>query len=142
MEQLSLDHGLGQADVDLQDPEVPLIESDLESLHVKPVAGQHRGVVAPQHVGRRPSTADLGDIDDVVVNQRGRVDHLDYGRQADGGLAPVADELGGKQQQGGPKTLSATLVQVAPNGCDGARRGDRPRADLAVDLLELFPHEL
>ena len=66
--------------------EIALLEGDLEGLHVEPVARQHRGVVSPEHVRRGPPAAGLGDVDDVVVHQRGRVDHLDHGRQADGRL--------------------------------------------------------
>ena len=95
LQQLAFDHHLGEADEQVENLEIALAQRDLEGLHVEPVAGQHAGVIAPLHVGRRPAAARLGGIDHVVVHQRGGVDHLHHGAELDGrGRRAAAGQFG------------------------------------------------
>src|SRR5262249_5177236 len=83
LQQLSFDHLLRETDEEVEHAEVALLKRNFESLHVKPVAGQNAFGVAPACVGRRTSSPCLGFIDDVIMNQRGRMNDLYHGSQAD-----------------------------------------------------------
>ena len=48
--------------------EIPFFESDLEGLHIEPIAGEHAAVIAPTSVGRGATTTGVGAIDNVVVD--------------------------------------------------------------------------
>ena len=89
LQQFALDHLLGEFDQRVEDAEVAFLHRDLEGLHVEPVAGQHALGISPLGVGRRTAAAGLGLVDDVVVNQRGRVDDLDHGAESNGTASPV-----------------------------------------------------
>ena len=54
---------------------------------VEEVADEHRAAVAPERVRRRAAAAELGEVDDVVVEQRRRV------QQLDGGGRPASDAV-------------------------------------------------
>ena len=77
-EDLALDHLDRRVREEPQDLEVPLGQRHGHRVHVEVVADQHRQVVAPAVVDRRPAAADVGLVDDVVVDQRGRVDELHH----------------------------------------------------------------
>jgi hypothetical protein len=57
LQQLALDHLLGEADEQVEHAQVLLFQRHLEGLHVEPVAGQHAFFVAPGGVGRGPAAA-------------------------------------------------------------------------------------
>ena len=87
LDQFAFDHHLREADQQIENVEIALAQGDLKGLHVEPVAGENAGVIAPLHVGGRTAAAGLGDVDDVVMNERRGVDHFDHGAQLDRGLA-------------------------------------------------------
>src|SRR5580704_3730324 len=70
-------------------------------------------MIAPDGVRGRPATARFGDIDDIVVHQRGRVDHFHNGGHANRAIANFANQLRGKQHQNGPQALAAAILVVA-----------------------------
>jgi hypothetical protein len=86
LQQFAFDHLLRQFDEHVEDAEIALLHRDLEGLHVEPVAGQHAHRVAPLRVGGGTAAADLGFVDDVVVDQRRGVNDLDDGAQLDRAL--------------------------------------------------------
>ncbi len=104
----------------LEHAEVFLLQRNAEGLHVKPIAGQHAFLVAPGGIGRRPAAAHIGAINDVVVNQGCRVDHLHYRAQAYRSGTGVTQQVRGQQQQRWANALAAALAQVLGNFRDGA----------------------
>jgi len=82
LEQLAFDELLRQFDENIQDAEVAFLHGDFERLHVEPIAGQHTHRIAPLRVGGGTAAADLGLVDDVVVNERRGVDDLDRPKRA------------------------------------------------------------
>ena len=89
LEQLALDHLLGERDEEVEDAEVALFEGGGEGLHVEPVAGEDALGVAPGGVGGGAAAAGVGLVDDVVVDEGGGVEHLDDGAEADAASALV-----------------------------------------------------
>src|SRR5579864_1407030 len=77
LQQFALDHLLCEFDQGVENAEVSLLHSDLEGLHVKPVAGQHALRISPLRIGGGTAAASLRLIDNVVVNQRRGVNDLD-----------------------------------------------------------------
>ena len=142
LQQLALDHLLGEADEQIENAQVALFERHLEGLHVKPVAGQHAFFVAPGGVGRGAAAAGVGAVDDVVVDQRGGVHHLDHRAEADGALARVAEQMRGQQQQRRPDALAAALAQVFGDLSDGADAGGSVAAQLLLHRDEVLPQQL
>ena len=47
-----------------------------------------------------------------------------------------------QQQQRGPQTLAAALLQIAADGGDGLDRGQRFEVDRLLDPFEVFAHEI
>ena len=73
LEELALDHLLGEGDEEVEDVEVALGEGGVEGLHVEPVAGEDAFGVAPGGVGGGAAAASVGLVDDVVVDEGGGV---------------------------------------------------------------------
>jgi hypothetical protein len=69
-------------------------------------------------VQRGLAAAQAGVVDDVVVDQRRRVDELHHRAVGDLFLPVVAEEPGGEQQQRGPDPLAAALRDVLAGGLD------------------------
>ena len=123
---LALDHP--QRDVAQQphDVERVLGERHRHRLDVEEVAGQHGDVVAPARVHGLLAAAQLGVVDDVVVDEGGGVDELHHGGVQHRAAAGVAAQPRRHQQHRRPHPLAAALLDV------GANLGDD--ADLRLDL--------
>ena len=93
-------------------------------------------------LARGAAAAGVGAVDDVVVDQRGGVHHLDHRAQADGARAGVAKLMRGQQQQRGANALAAALAQVLGDFGDGADAGGGVAAQLLLDRHEVFPQQL
>ena len=61
--------------------EIAFFESDLEGLHIQPIARQHAAMIAPAGIRRGAAAARVGAIDHIVVDQRGAVKQFDDGGQ-------------------------------------------------------------
>jgi hypothetical protein len=134
-------HRLGQLDQQIQQAEIALADGDPERLHVEPVAGKHAGLVAPGAVGGRPAAAHLGVVDHVVMHQRGGVDHLDDGSQADRGVALGAAGAGAQQHQRRTQALAAAELEVTRDLGDRVDRADRVEADELLHPAEIRPDQ-
>ena len=142
LQQLALDHLLGEADEQVEHLEVALLERDAEGLHVEPVAGEHAAGVAPGGVGGGPAAAGVGRVDDVVVDQGGGVDHLHYGAQPDAATAAIAKSARRQQQQGGPDALAAAFAQVAGDFGDGLDGRVGIARELPLHGAEVIPQQV
>jgi hypothetical protein len=142
LEQLAFDHLLGKRDEQVEDAEVALFESVGEGLHVEPVAGEDALGVAPGGVGRRTAAADVGLVDDVVVDQGCGVEHLDYGAEADARVAGAAEGFGGEQQQQRADALAAAGHQVLRDVGDDVDVGGGLAGKLLLDGGEVVAEEV
>ena len=95
-------------------------------------------MVAPDGIARRTPAPRFCGVDDIVVDQRGRVNHLDYGREADGRFAVVAGNAGGEQEQDRAQPLAAAVLEISSNGGDDVHARDGFQADLALYALEVL----
>jgi hypothetical protein len=84
-------------------------------------------------IGSGAAAADLGFVDDVVVNESGGVDDLDDGCELNCARALVAEELGGEEQKGGTDTLAAAGTKVFADLGDGGDIRDRVVPELLFD---------
>ena len=142
LQQLALDHLLGEADEQVEHAQVALFERHFESLHVEPVAGQNALLVAPGGVGGRPAAARVGAVNNVVVDQRGRVHHLDHRAKANSAVAKKIQLMRSQQQKRGPDALAAAFAQVLGNFGDGADAGSGVAAELLFHRNEVLPQQL
>ena len=88
------------------------IDHHAEGLAEQEVADQHAGLVAPDHARRLPAAPQVALVDDVVVQQRGRVHELDAGRELDVAIAGIAEHLGRGERQHRAQALAAGRDQV------------------------------
>ena len=79
--------------------------------------------------------AHRGAVEDVVVDQRGRVDHLDDGAEDVMGRRSLAAGAGGQQQQDGPQPFAAVVPDVIDDGLD---LGIAALQCLRQDALDFF----
>jgi len=90
--------GVGQ---DLHHAHAAHTDHDLEGAGVKEVPDKHAGRVAELGVGGLAAAPQLGFVDDVVVQQGGRVDELDHRRELDVLLAAVPRRAGARNTNAG-----------------------------------------
>ena len=141
LEDLRLGHGDGRAGEGFHDPAIVVPDEELEGLGVEMVADEDRRVVSPARVGRRPSAPQRRLIDDVVVDERRRVEQLDHGRQPHRPLAPRAREPRRQEEQDRAQTLAAGAGNVAAHLLDEADRRIELATDLCFDRFEVGAHE-
>src|SRR5262249_39913010 len=84
----------------------------------------------------------LGFINNVVVDQRGRVDDLDHRAETYGAAFGVGKELGRKQQQSRPDPLASPAAQVLADIGDGAHAGDGIVAEFAFDGCQIVTQQV
>src|SRR6185312_9182793 len=147
LDEFAFHHELREADQKIQNMEIALPQRRLKRLHVQPVARQNTGVIAPLHVGRRPAAASTGNIDHVVMDERGGMDHFDDSAELDSGFAvgrgvSRAREPGAKQEQGRAEALSAALLEIPADGGDGLDGRKRLDVDGLFDLFQIFADEI
>ena len=137
LQQLAFDHHLRQLDQHVQHAEIALPQRNLKRLHVQPVAGENRSMIAPDHIDRRPPAARLRHVDHVVVHQRRGVDHLYHRGHADQGGILFAKQFAAEQNQNRPQTFAAARLQILADIGDRIHRRDRFDADLAFHLVQI-----
>ena len=141
LQQLALNHHLGQVGENVEDAETALAQCDGEGLHVKPVTGQHADLVAPQLVRRRVAAAHLRAVDDIVMHQRCGMDDLHHGSHADRPVAMFPASAGRQQQQSRPESLSAAGAQVPADRGDHILAADGVQGYHLVDPLQVGRHQ-
>lgn len=98
------------------------------------VAEQNGALVADEAVERGLSPADVGFVEDVVVDQRRHVDHLDDGGEDHVFPANVADRLGREQEQLWAEQLPAILPNLIDQPLD--------EGQIAAQLVIEGPNDL
>ena len=135
LQHLALGDGRGGARHHGQDVERADIDHQLESAREQEVTDQHRGLVAPHRIGRRPAAPERADIDHVVMQQRGGMDELDAGRELDMavGGGGVAAEPRRRHREQRPHALAAGADQMVGEFGDQRDRRAHAGQDLAID---------
>ncbi len=132
--QLAFDHP--QRDVAEQADDVELVvrERHRHRLDVQIVAEQDRDVVAPARVHGQTAAAQVRVVDDVVVDERRRVDEFDHRRVENRAIAVVAAQARRHQQHGRTDALAAARPDVLPDL--------RNQLDLRLHVPREFPIDL
>jgi len=76
------------------------------------IAEQNAGLHPPNRVDRCHTPAHLGAVEYIVVNECGRVDHLDHGTQDVMGRSDPAASASRQQQQHRPQPFAAIVMDV------------------------------
>ena len=100
---------------------------EVEGVGEEEVAQEDAGFVVPAGVDGIDVAADGGFVEDVVVDERGGVDHFDDRGERDVVVAECADRLAGQQQQGRAEAFAGQPNAVANDG-----------VGLGVVAVELF----
>ena len=132
---LAFGHAQRHVGKEAQNAQIALFQSDLHGFHVEEIAEEDSQLVSPSAIYAWPAAAQLGIVDDVVVDQRRRVDELDHRGVVHVALALVAEKVRPEQEERGPDSLAAALDEIVADERD--RRNPRTRA-----LLEACLHEL
>ena len=140
--ELALDHLQRRVAEQPHDLERVLRQRHRHRADVEVVAEQHRDVAAPARVRGQPAAAGLGAVDDVVVDERGRVDELDDGRVEHRAIPGVAAEPGRQQQHGRPHALAAAHLDVLAHLRDELDARLEVTGELALDVRELVADRL
>src|SRR5579883_113278 len=139
LEQLALDHLLCQFDERIQNAKVALLYRYLERLHVKPVARQHALRIPPLRIRCRASASRFGLINNVVVNERRRVNNLDDRPQANRAAPLIVEKLRSQKKQNRTDALATAVSQIFANFGDGLDARDRIAAKLPLNRREVLP---
>ena len=137
---LAFDHA--QRDVAQQPHHVERVlrERHRHRLDVEEVAGENRDVVPPARVHRHLAAPQLRVVDDVVVDERRRVDEFDDGGVEDGARTGVPAETRGHQQHGGADAFTAARLDVTSDFRDDPDLRLDLSLELAFDSLEIGSH--
>src|SRR5499426_7113 len=108
-----------------------------ERLRVQMIADQHRRVVTPLRVRRWPPAAERSLVDDVVVDEGRRVEHLDHAGQPHAPRALVACQACGQEEEHRPQALAAGARDVAAHLLNQRHGRVELAADLRLDALEV-----
>ena len=108
-------------------------------LDVEVVAEQHRDVVAPSRVHGQSAAPQIGVVDDVVVDERRRMDELHDGGVQDGAVAGVAAQPRRHQEDGRSHAFPAARADVLPDLRNQRDPGLDVTAEFLVDFLEVCP---
>ena len=139
LEDLAFGDHVGRVGKDCQHPHPIDADHQLERARIEKIADQHRGGVAELGIGGGVPPPQLRFVDDVVVQQRGRVDHLDHGRQRVMIAAAIAAGAGREQQQARAKPLAAAADDVFGNLADQHDVGREARAQHGVHFGHIGP---
>ena len=131
-------HVTEQAD----DREIVLRERQRHRLQIQEVAEQHRDVIAPARVHGFAPAPQLRLVDDVVVNQRGRVNELEDGGVEHRALARVAGHASGHQQNGRADPLPAAVPDVVTDRRDEGDLRLHVPGELTLDLTKVVANRL
>ncbi len=142
LQQLAFDHLLGERDQQLEHAEVALFQRRTEGLHVEPVAGEDALGVAPGRVRRRAAAAGVGLVDDVVVDERRGVQHLDDGAEADAAWAGAAEGFGREQEQQRADAFAAACDEIPRDVGDDLDVGGGLAVEVLLDGREVVAEEV
>src|SRR5229473_1970143 len=100
-------------------------------------------MIAPTRICRRPPAPGVGAVDHIVMNQRGAVQQLDHGAQANRALAVASARVArGKQQERRAQTFAAAAQEIAGDfGNRLERSGSLPR-QLLLHQNKVVPDEV
>jgi hypothetical protein len=119
---------------------------DAGGLREQVVTSEDGDLVVPARVGTFAAPAQLRFVHHVVVVERGDVGELDEERSRHDTRRVRISELGGKQDQLGPKALAAGLEDVPGGGVDDRHltvdRGPQGCLDLAEPQLKALLQRL
>ncbi len=133
LQHLAFGDRVGGVGEDVEDAHLLQRDHELECAGVEEVAHQHRRGVAELRIGGRVAAAQVGFVDDVVVQQRGGMDHLDDGGQRVLVGPAVAGGACREEQQRGPQALAAAGDDVFGDLSDQHDVGVERGAQDAVD---------
>jgi hypothetical protein len=109
----------------LNDPDVADLGQKIERFGIKKIADQNAGGVALEIVGRGSAASKDGFVDDVVMEEAGRMDEFNGGGQRKTVFARVAAKTRRDQQQQRPEALAPAVNEMMRNvgnqfdvGCD------------------------
>jgi hypothetical protein len=99
-------------------------------------------VIAPAGVGGGATAARVCAVDDIVVDERGAVNHFDDRAQGNGSAALVAAGSGGEQKQSGTKALAAAFAKIAADFSNGLDGLPGLRGDFAFDQGKVLANQI
>src|SRR5690606_14360179 len=94
---------------------------------VKKVADQNTGGVAPAGVGGGSAAAQLGGVDNIIVEQGGCMDEFNNGGEGDVVTSSITAGFGRQQNQQWPQAFAAGIYKMLANIFN--------KADVRVQLL-------
>ena len=137
--QLPFDHPERDVAEQPDDLQRVLRERHRHRLDVEVVAQEHRDVVAPSRVHGQPAAPQVGAVDDVVMDECGRMDELDHRGVEDRAVSRVARQARRHQQYrpDGPACRRSSGCNAPfrgsaqrETGCGGRTHARRPRDPL------------
>src|SRR6202011_2537217 len=84
----------------------------------------------------------VGLVDDVVVDEGGGVEHLDYGAEADAAVAGRAEGFGREQEEERAGAFAAACDEVLGDVSDDLDVGGRLAGELLLDGCEVVAEEV
>ena len=126
----------------VQDPHLLELDHHLERARVEEVADEHARLVAEHGVRRLLAAAQARAVDDVVVQQRRRMDELDDRRGRDVILAAPGAAGAGREQHGQrPQPFAAVVNDVVRDLVDERDVAAQAPHDHAVDVAPVVADE-
>ena len=135
------DHGRSRGEA-VQDLEAVGFDQQVEGAGEQEVADKDRGLVAPDCLGGGLATAQRTLVDDVVMQQGGRVDELDGRREGVRRGVGLAHRIGRDQGDQRPKALAARRDDIAGKIWDDGDRAGGAGGEQVLHSGQVSRHEV
>ena len=112
LKEFAFHHLPGGGNQDIENFQLPLAERHAEGCHIEPIAHQDGDLISPLCIHRCAATTDAGVVDDIVMHQRCRVNHLNDRTQSRPDRSVVSAHLGAQQQDGGTDPFAAAVADI------------------------------
>jgi len=99
-------------------------------------------MIAPAGIGGGAAAAGVGAVDDVVVDQRGAVEELNYGGQANRTGAVFAGVAVAEEKQSGTQAFAAAAEEIAGDFGDGLESNGALPRELFLNENEIVADEI
>src|SRR5262245_27544590 len=101
------------------------------------VSNQHADLISPNFSSALTAPADVGIIDDIVMQERGGVDELHKTPELMVLAAGIATESGTEEQQQRSDTFAAAIEDMCGDGVDEGDAGIQVLVDPVFDAIQL-----
>jgi hypothetical protein len=135
--QFSLDHFRRDIGKNADNLGILALEGKSDGFDVEKIAQENGYVGPPAGVNRFSSPAEIGVIDDIIVDEAGGVDELDQRGHENVLIALIIEELGAEDEESRPYSFALLLEKIRADLGNQPVRGVRKNLQVPFDSVQV-----